>query len=71
MELVLERGHGLRVKETVSRHGIVLNDMSATEKYCLGEGKILLTGEALTLERRVDAKGIPTFVEYIEAQFSG
>jgi len=52
----LERGHGLRVKETVSKHGIVLNDMSATEKYCLGEGKILLTGEAAGFLR--SAEGI-------------
>jgi flavin-dependent dehydrogenase len=52
----LEREHGLRVKETVSRHGIVLNDMSATENYCLGEGRILLAGEAAGFLR--SAEGI-------------
>ena len=37
---------GLTVKETASRHGIVLNDMSAKENYCLGSEKLLLAGEA-------------------------
>jgi len=52
----LEREHGLRVEETVSRHGIVLNDMSAGENYCLGEGNILLAGEAAGFLR--SAEGI-------------
>ncbi|RJP30980.1 MAG: FAD-binding protein [Actinobacteria bacterium] len=52
----LEREHGLRVKETLSRHGIVLNDMSATGNYCLGEGRTLLAGEAAGFLR--SAEGI-------------
>ena len=42
----LEEKHGLAVKETASCHGIVLNDMSAKENYCLGSEKLLLAGEA-------------------------
>lgn len=52
----LEREHGLRVKETMGRHGIVLNDMSATDNYCLGEGNILIAGEAAGFLR--SAEGI-------------
>jgi len=42
----LEEKHGLAVKETVSRHGIVLNDMSAKQNYCFGSDTLLLAGEA-------------------------
>lgn len=42
----LEQRHGLVVKEKVSDHGIVLTDMSARKKYCLGSGNLLLAGEA-------------------------
>ena len=42
----LESKHGLVVKEKVSSHGIVLTDMSAQKKYCLGSDNLLLVGEA-------------------------
>jgi flavin-dependent dehydrogenase len=52
----LKDKHGLRITEVVERHGIVLNDMSASENYCLGEGNILLAGEAAGFLR--SAEGI-------------
>jgi len=52
----LKDKHGLRVTEVVERHGIVLNDMSATGNHCLGEGNILLAGEAAGFLR--SAEGI-------------
>ncbi len=52
----LKDEHGLRITEVVERHGIVLNDMSANENYCLGEGNILLAGEAAGFLR--SAEGI-------------
>jgi flavin-dependent dehydrogenase len=52
----LKDQHGLRIEETVESHGIVLNDMSAAENYCLGEGNILITGEAAGFLR--SAEGI-------------
>jgi flavin-dependent dehydrogenase len=42
----LERNHGLVVRCEVSRHGIVLTDMSARKNYCLGRDRVLLAGEA-------------------------
>lgn len=42
----LTRDHGLVVTREVSRHGIVLTDMSARNHYCLGSGSLLLAGEA-------------------------
>jgi flavin-dependent dehydrogenase len=42
----LERDHGLVVERQVSRHGIVLTDMSARKNYCLGRDRLLLAGEA-------------------------
>ena len=53
---------------------IKLNDEEVAEVdegICLGCGVCIPTcsGEALMLERREDAKGIPSFVEYVQAQF--
>jgi Pyruvate/2-oxoacid:ferredoxin oxidoreductase delta subunit len=53
---------------------IKLNDeeiAQVDEAQCLGCGVCIPTcsGEALTLVRREDAKGIPSFVEYVQAQF--
>lgn len=42
----LTKKHGLRIREKVMSHAIVLTDMSATRNYCLGEADILLAGEA-------------------------
>lgn len=42
----LEERHGLKVKEKLSTHGIVLTDMSAQKNYCLGTDNLLLVGEA-------------------------
>jgi flavin-dependent dehydrogenase len=52
----LKDEHGLRITEVIEHHGIVLNDMSARENYCLGEGNILLAGEAAGFLR--SAEGI-------------
>jgi flavin-dependent dehydrogenase len=52
----LKNEHGLRITEVIEHHGIVLNDMSAAENYCLGEGNILLAGEAAGFLR--SAEGI-------------
>jgi len=52
----LKDKHGLKITEVVESHGIVLNDMSAAENYCLGEGNILLAGEAAGFMR--SAEGI-------------
>jgi flavin-dependent dehydrogenase len=46
----------LKIAEVIERHGIVLNDMSANENYYLGEGNILLAGEAAGFMR--SAEGI-------------
>jgi len=42
----LEKRHGLVVKETASKHAIVLQDMNARKNYCMGKGNLLLAGEA-------------------------
>jgi flavin-dependent dehydrogenase len=42
----LEETHGLVIEKTVEQYGCALHDMSATENYCLGEGNVLLAGEA-------------------------
>lgn len=42
----LEAKHGLVVREALASHGIGLTDMSAQRNYCLGEGNLLLVGEA-------------------------
>jgi flavin-dependent dehydrogenase len=52
----LKKEHGLKIEETVERHGIALNDMSANENYCLGKGNVLIVGEAAGFLR--SAEGI-------------
>lgn len=52
----LKDKHGLKITQVAERHGIVLNDMSATGNYCLGEGSVLLVGEAAGFLR--SAEGI-------------
>lgn len=42
----LEKDHGLVVKSTAAKRGIVLTDMSARKNYCLGRDRLLLAGEA-------------------------
>jgi flavin-dependent dehydrogenase len=42
----LEERHGLAVERTVKSCGCAVHDMSATGNYCLGEGNVLLAGEA-------------------------
>jgi flavin-dependent dehydrogenase len=42
----LEDRHGLVAKKRVERSGCSVHDMSATGNYCLGEGNLLLAGEA-------------------------
>jgi len=52
----LKDEHGLKIADAIKRHGIVLNDMSATGNQCLGEGNMLLAGEAAGFMR--SAEGI-------------
>ncbi len=42
----LKQNHGLIVNEIIGRHGIIGNDMAATQNFCLGKGNVLLVGEA-------------------------
>jgi flavin-dependent dehydrogenase len=42
----LQERHGLVVEKRVERYGCAVHDMSATSNYCLGEGNLLLAGEA-------------------------
>ncbi len=42
----LEERHGLVIEERVEQTGCGVHDMSATNNYCLGEGNVLLAGEA-------------------------
>lgn len=42
----LEERHGLVVERTAKRCGCSIHDMSATDNFCLGEGNVLLAGEA-------------------------
>ena len=42
----LIESHGLKIKNKISEHAIVLTDMSARHNYCLGRENILLAGEA-------------------------
>ncbi len=42
----LEERHGLAVERTVKRCGCSVHDMAATDNFCLGEGNVLLAGEA-------------------------
>jgi len=42
----LTKNHGLQIREKTRSHAIVLTDMSATRNICLGEGNIILAGEA-------------------------
>jgi len=42
----LKTNHGLKIKERLASHGCVLTDMSATGNCHLGEGNVLLAGEA-------------------------
>jgi flavin-dependent dehydrogenase len=42
----LEERHGLAIERTVKRCGCSVHDMAATDNYCLGEGNVLLAGEA-------------------------
>lgn len=54
----LEEMHSLIIKETLGRYGCVLNDMAATDNFCLGKGNVLLAGEAGGFMRQ--AEGIPS-----------
>ncbi len=42
----LEERHGLAIDKRVAQSGCAVHDMAATGNYCLGEGNVLLTGEA-------------------------
>lgn len=42
----LKQDHGLVINEKLASHGCVLHDMSATGNFHLGEGNVLLVGEA-------------------------
>jgi flavin-dependent dehydrogenase len=42
----LKQRHGLVIEERVERCGCSVHDMSATGNHCLGEGNVLLAGEA-------------------------
>jgi flavin-dependent dehydrogenase len=42
----LEERHGLAVERRVTSCGCAVHDMAATGNYCLGEGNVLLAGEA-------------------------
>jgi len=42
----LEEKHGLVIEKRVEQTGCAVHDMSATGNYCLGEGNVLLAGEA-------------------------
>lgn len=42
----LQDRHGLRIRETVHHCGCAVHDMAATGNYFLGEGNVLLAGEA-------------------------
>ncbi len=42
----LEERHGLRIVKTVQQGGCAVHDMSATGNFFLGEGNVLLAGEA-------------------------
>jgi flavin-dependent dehydrogenase len=42
----LKKKHGLVIKEKVASDACVLHDMSATDNFFLGRGKVLLAGEA-------------------------
>jgi flavin-dependent dehydrogenase len=42
----LKERHGLVIEERAERSGCSVHDMSATGNYCLGEGNVLLAGEA-------------------------
>jgi len=42
----LEKNHGLVLKEKTATYGCVLHDMSATDNFYLGNGNVLLAGEA-------------------------
>ncbi len=43
---LLQAEHGLTIERTVEHCGCVVHDMSATDNYFLGEGNVLLAGEA-------------------------
>jgi flavin-dependent dehydrogenase len=42
----LEKRHGLAIEKTVHQCGCAVHDMAATDNYFLGEGNVLLAGEA-------------------------
>jgi flavin-dependent dehydrogenase len=42
----LQERHGLVIEKRAARYGCSVHDMSATGNYCLGEGNLLLAGEA-------------------------
>jgi flavin-dependent dehydrogenase len=50
----LEGNYGLKVHETAVRQGIVTNDMFLQQKYVLGDGNVLLVGEAAGFIRALD-----------------
>ena len=51
---ILKKKHGLRIERTVMKRGIVLNDMSGKNNYNLGDGSVLLAGEAAGFLRGPD-----------------
>ena len=50
----LQERHGLKIGKTTMKRGIVMNDMPYRESYCLGNGNILLVGEAAGFVRALD-----------------
>lgn len=46
--------HGLKINKTAAKRGIVSNNMPFTENYLLGNGNVLLVGEAAGFIRALD-----------------
>jgi flavin-dependent dehydrogenase len=51
---ILTDKYGLHINKTTIRHGIVMNDMPYREDYVLGNGNVLLAGEAAGFVRGLD-----------------
>jgi flavin-dependent dehydrogenase len=51
---VMKEKHGLRIDRTVMKRGIVMNDMAGKNNYNLGNGSVLLAGEAAGFLRGPD-----------------
>ena len=47
----LKERHGLKIREITQRYGCVIHDMSGTNNYFLGQGNVLLVGEAAGFNR--------------------